>query len=1077
MAADDVVWVPVLPSLRGFASELGKGTKTAGEKAGKEAGDAIASGIASAQSKVDKATTKLAAAQDKVADAAGKRSVAEARLQELTDKGITSGSRYVSAVENLEKAQRGETRALQNVDTASSDLARSQSALTESTNATTASVDDLGESSLITGDNLKKFGAMAAAGATVAAGALFKVGSDFADMTNTIRVGTGASGDALEELNQVALDLGSQVPASFDDIGTTVADLNTRLGLTGQPLETMSRQFLELSKMGIDADINDVSAAFSAFGVENEDMSAGLDELFQVSQATGVSVNDLATAASKGGPALREFGFGLGESAALAGTLDKAGLDTASTFGAMQRAMVNFAKDGKSGEEALTGTVSQIEEFIAAGDQAGAIDLAGSVFGTRGAAQFVDAVKMGTLSVDDFVSATGATSDTIIGVADETRTFSDQWKMFTNDVLVKLEPLATQVFGVITDAMKWIADYGVPAIEQFAHWVGENGPLLQDLGVAAGLVVVGLTAMVVQQKAAAAGGFLNFIRSAITSTNLWAAAQRVLNIVMKANPIGVVIGLLTALAGGLVIAYRNSETFRNIVQGAMEAVGGAVSWLVDNIVKPYFGFWMDRLRDVGGVATWLYDNAIRPAMDGIGSAIETGVSIGNTALDALKSAMGAVGDFFGSVGSTISGVWDNIVIGIKRAVGNIGRILQRIQIPDWVPGVGGKGTKDLGDSLVSWAAPYRDGGPVRGAGGPRDDAILARLSNGEFVEPAHAVTPETLPLLEAIRGGWVPSPEFLHGMLPGYADGGLVSADELVDFARGVEGAEYEWGGVNWGDCSGAVSALANKATGRDPFGSRFATGNMQESLDAMGALPGVGPAGSLSFGWYNGGPYGGHTAATLPDGTHFEMGGARGDGQFGGQAVGADWGEFTDHAHFPPEYFIGGDAMPDGVVGGAASGTGGAAGLGGTFDAPTPSGGGASSGISAGMSGAGTSSGVSTSSGASSSPAQDFESFLYQLPDQIARETLGDTADFFGFGELAGLAFDAFDSSSSALGAEPATPTETDGAEGGGADGGGGGPLVWIENLITNNPEEAAAEMHREARRLVRSDALSGGW
>jgi hypothetical protein len=35
----------------------------------------------------------------------------------------------------------------------------------------------------------------------------------------------------------------------------------------------------------------------------------------------------------------------------------------------------------------------------------------------------------------------------------------------------------------------------------------------------------------------------------------------------------------------------------------------------------------------------------------------------------------------------------------------------------------------------------------------------------------------------------------------------------------------------------------------------------------------------------------------------------------------------------------------------------------------------------------------------------------------------------------------------------------------------------VWIENLITNNPEEAAAEMSREARRLVRSDALAGGW
>src|SRR5699024_4291295 len=182
-------------------------------------------------------------------------------------------------------------------------------------------------------------------------------------------------------------------------------------------------------------------------------------------------------------------------------------------------------------------------------------------------------------------------------------------------------------------------------------------------------------------------------------------------------------------------------------------------------------------------------------------------------------------------------------------------------------------------------------------------------------------TADNLPLLQAINAGWTPPAALLHEMLPAFATGGLVSIDELIDFARGVEGQPYEWGGIQWGDCSGAVAALARYATGLDPWGGRFATSNEGDALAQMGFQPGIGPPGSLSIGWYNGGPWGGHTAATLPDGTHFEMGGARGNGQFGGAAVGADWSEFTDHMHLGPEFFIGGDPQEVPGVGDWADG------------------------------------------------------------------------------------------------------------------------------------------------------------
>ncbi|QBS41999.1 hypothetical protein [Nocardia sp. CS682] len=97
------------------------------------------------------------------------------------------------------------------------------------------------------------------------------------------------------------------------------------------------------------------------------------------------------------------------------------------------------------------------------------------------------------------------------------------------------------------------------------------------------------------------------------------------------------------------------------------------------------------------------------------------------------------------------------------------------------------GDNDLGDEViddsgvpgsgVEGRTPQRfaNGGMVYGPGGPRQDQVLARLSPGEFVVNA-AATSNALPLLAAINGGWVPSPAYLGGMLPGFADGGLVGA-------------------------------------------------------------------------------------------------------------------------------------------------------------------------------------------------------------------------------------------------------------------------------------------------------------
>ena len=222
-------------------------------------------------------------------------------------------------------------------------------------------------------------------------------------------------------------------------------------------------------------------------------------------------------------------------------------------------------------------------------------------------------------------------------------------------------------------------------------------------------------------------------------------------------------------------------------------------------------------------------------------------------------------------------------------------------------GIGGgyTGGRFAGEgSFARYATGGKHGGyrlPKSGPGTEVTDGFLAfdqnnvpaaRLDAGEWVINSRSSEKYGKELAQINRGTFP--------KLPGYADGGqhLRHSAEIDKFARGLEGKPYVWGGVNWGDCSGAMAAIARFAVGLAPFAGRFATGNQREALSQMGFRNGRGGPGDLRMGWFNGGPYGGHTAGTLPTGVNVEMGGDRGNGQYGGPAAGANHPQFTDHAY-----------------------------------------------------------------------------------------------------------------------------------------------------------------------------------
>ena len=116
----------------------------------------------------------------------------------------------------------------------------------------------------------------------------------------------------------------------------------------------------------------------------------------------------------------------------------------------------------------------------------------------------------------------------------------------------------------------------------------------------------------------------------------------------------------------------------------------------------------------------------------------------------------------------------------------------------------------------------------------------------------------------------------------------------LMSLLSQVSGTPYIPGGDTPAgtDCSGLASWVANVASGRPAFGSRFNTGNMESALLARGFHYGTAPN-SVVIGWN-----GGHAAVTLPDGTPVSSGESGTGVRVGGG--GAYQPQFTQHMYLP---------------------------------------------------------------------------------------------------------------------------------------------------------------------------------
>jgi phage-related minor tail protein len=288
----------------------------------------------------------------------------------------------------------------------------------------------------------------------LAAGKYMKdLGASFDDAADAIRIGTGATGDALDGLLDDFDAVYKSVPTTMEDASKAIADYNTRLGLTGPQLQEISKQAIQVSDMlgdDLGSVIEESSQAFQQWNIDADDMGGAMDYIFKVSQSTGMGFTDLMADMQKFGPQLQEMGYSFETASALMGQLDKAGVNTDEVLGAMKKSVATLAKEGISASDGLAMYYEKIKN---AGTAAEAASIASEIFGTRAGSTMAAAIRDGSLAVADLTAELQENGETIAGAADDTYDFAERLQVMKQGLEVALKPMANTVFDGLNKFM------------------------------------------------------------------------------------------------------------------------------------------------------------------------------------------------------------------------------------------------------------------------------------------------------------------------------------------------------------------------------------------------------------------------------------------------------------------------------------------------------------------------------------------------------------------------------------------------------------------------------------------------
>lgn len=560
-----------------------------------------------------------------------------------------------------------------------------------------------------------------------------KTFASFDDSMRNVQAVSGATGSEFEQLTKLAKDLGAQTAwsasQSADAMGYLALagwDTNQIMSATPGLLDLASAASMDLAGA---ADI--VSDVMSAFGMAAEEAGNAADMFAQTSRKSNTDVNQLGEALKYAGSASSAAGMDLAQTNAVLGVLADSGIKgsmAGTTVVSMLRDLRKNSKDGaiavgetnvalydQAGNMRDLGTVMADVENATKGMNTQQKDAAlGAVFGTeamKGANVMLAAGSERYRELEDAIRDSDGVAKEMAenlegGIGGALRSLASAIQSLAISFGETLAPYviaAADFLGDFARVVSSLPDGVRLVIVVFSALLASIGPVL----LITGLMIEKTISVIAAYKAARVA-----ISSLNIMTRIYSATQVVSTFLMNAQRAamygyifagggvrGVIIGISSALramnlaflanpyvlvAAGLALvvfafykAWKNSETFRNVVISSFEVAKDAVLSFVQFVQTLGANIWSGIIDGVSGLGGSLgsvlqgeFAKSALMAVDGFIESVKVGLSSLPGIISMVAPTIATLGLSFLGVGGPIG----LIIGGVLSLIGFIYRL-------------------------------------------------------------------------------------------------------------------------------------------------------------------------------------------------------------------------------------------------------------------------------------------------------------------------------------------------------------------------------------------------------------------
>lgn len=438
-----------------------------------------------------------------------------------------------------------------------------------------------------------------------------------------------------QKTNTSILDIAKGIGV-FKLIDNAIGLVTSSLGGAIDRFDTLNKYPVVMQALGYSTEEVDKSMNKLTDGIDG--LPTSLDEIVSRAQQLAISTGDLQT----------------GTDTAIA--LNNAFLASGASAADASRGAQQYQQMLSKGEVDLQSWRSLLETMPIAMDK---VSKSFSDQGVNSANDLYDALKKGDITFDDFNNRLIKLNDGVGGFAELAKKNSAGIRTsFSNIKTAVVKGLANVITAIdegmqnaglgsiaenfdkiknaVNVAFKAITDSIPPAISFLTNLWDTIKPFLPLI-----MAVIGYISIY--------QGVMGTARKAV---ELYNGAQKMMNVLMNLNPIGLIIAAVIALVAGFIYLWNTSEDFRNFWIGLWEGIKKAVGAAVDWIVSAWEG-----MKE-------FFSNTWNGLVDGTKNAV-------NSVKEAWKGTKQWFADLWTGIKDTATDMWDGVKQAFSDAVDGV----------------------------------------------------------------------------------------------------------------------------------------------------------------------------------------------------------------------------------------------------------------------------------------------------------------------------------------------------------------------------------------------------------------------